>query len=676
MELLKSSKLWLKNIDFQPDRLTQHNTIIMKYLPIINFLIIHYSFLSFSVFGQFPTNQRDFSSGTFGQNNPSTNQQDQTVEIDTFGVFYLYSNNPTQEYAFDDSTLTNFFQYDPILQQGLHYAHLGNLGSAHRPLVFQPEWRRGLNIGLNQYDLYQFRAKDVKFYRLEKAYTQVYYSQGANQADGYFKGTFSRNFANGLNFSMDYKRLSQLGQSSQYPHQNGRNTGFNTGFWYHSKNNKYDAYFSYVSNSIEQEDNGGIEVEPTTTSEFSSPSSAQVFLSRETARTRYANQSFTYTHYYQLGGGSDSTGMSKRSFTLAHELAYTNAQYKFSDTNPDSTYYLHFQTNDIGLRHFIRNRKLSNTFKISTFRLRTDDNKAKKQRDLIETGLIYDINFLNQEPIDSIVNNLFLTGKINFNPNSDLRIHTYAHLGILANAGDYRLSGEFYFNLKNLGSLKAEFTNQAYTPTLIQEGFYISQQEFWKQDFKKTISTSLAGTLTIPRLRTEVSGQYHLLNNYIYFDSLSLPQQLTSPVNVLQLIVNQNFVFFNIHLDNHLVLQQTTGEVLRLPSFYSTHRLYFGGLLFKKALEAQIGAELRMNSSFFADYYQPLTGQFHLQNRQEVQFYPALAAFASLKVDKFRFFAKAENLTDLFTNKLFYQTAFYAEPIFFIRFGLSWRFIN
>lgn len=628
---------------------------------------------------QFPGNNQTggFSTGTFGQaNQGNTPPQSQEVEIDTFGVFYLYSDNPSEEYAFEDSTLFNFYQYDPILQGNLDYAHLGNLGSAHRPLVFQPIFRRGLDIGLHQYDLYQFTTDDVKYYRLEKAYTQVYYSQGADQADGYFKGTFSRNFANGLNFSMDYKRMSQLGQSTQYPHQNGRNTGFNTGFWYHAKNNKYDGYFSYVSNTIEQENNGGIAVEPATNAEFSSPSSAQVFLSNESARTRYANQTFAYTHYYKLGGGTDSLGNTKRAFTLSHEAAYTNAQYKFSDTSPDSTYYQHFQINDIGLRHFIRNRKISNAFKISTFRLRDDGTKAKKQRDLIEAGLVYDINFLNQEPIDSVVNNLFLTGKIKFNPNENLSINTYAHLGILANAGDYRLNGELFFNLKKIGSLKAEFINQAYSPTLIEEGFYVSQRSFWKQDLKKTISTSLVGTISIPKLRTDISVQNHLLNNYVYFDTLSIAQQISSPVNVLQLIVNQDFVFFNVHLDNHVVLQETAGDVIRLPRFYSTHRLYYGGMLFKNALEAQIGAEVRLNSNFFADTYQPLTGQFHLQDERAVELYPALAAFLSLKVEKFRFFIKAENLTDLLTDKFFYQTAYYAEPVFFVRFGLSWRFIN
>lgn len=602
-------------------------------------------------------------------------QEPYVEDIDTFGVFYIFADNPSQSYVFQDTGLVNFHQYSPILQQEVDFAHLGNLGSAHRPLVFQPEFRKGLDIGLHQYDLYQFKPEQVRYHRLEKAFTQISYSQGAEQSDGYIKAKFSRNFAHGVNLSIDYKKINQLGIANQYPHQNGRNTALNLGLWLQSKNKKYDGFFSYITNTIEQEDNGGLRIEPETGNvEFSSPSTAEIFLTQQQARTRYHNKNFSYTQYYKLSG----VGADQRAFTLSHQLAYDAATYKFSDTRPDSSYYLHFQVIERGLRHFIAHKKVSNTFKISTFRLRKEDKKVRQQKDLIEVGLVHDLHFLNQEPLDSTLSNLFLTGRINFNPNSNLKINTYVHLGILANAGDYRLSGELFYNLKKIGSLKIKAINQLYAPTLLEERFFVSQQNIWKNNFKKTISTSLSATLHIPKTRSTVSVQNHLLNNYIYYDTLSIPQQSEIAVNVLQLIGQQDFVLGKIHLDNSIVLQQVTGGVLRLPSFYTKHQLYFGGYLFKKALKVQIGTQLRINNDFLADTYHPLTGQFRLISQHEsgVTLYPALDAFFSMRVKTFRAFVKAENLTDLFSDQFFYQTTYYPEPVFFIRFGISWQFVN
>ncbi|MCB0563258.1 MAG: hypothetical protein KDD01_02655 [Phaeodactylibacter sp.] len=623
----------------------------------------------------FPTGSR--SSGGSGRGS----EQDE-VEVDTFEIFYFFVDNPNQEIPFSDSTLGNYFrQYDPARKRDLDYRHLGNLGSAHEPIVFEAAWRRGFDVGLNQYDLYITEGDEMPFYRVERPYSNVSYTLGSEQADGYTTAQFSRNFANGLNYSIDYKRITQLGTQSQYPNQNNRNTAFTNGLWYESRNGRYDGFFSFAANTIQQEDNGGLLREPQSQGQFSSPSSAEVFLG--TARTRHAHREFMYTHYYQFGGGQDSIRGLRRSYTIAHQATFDNSTYKYYDQYneaQDSSFYHAFPAflPDLrGTRLFFKHRKLENSLRLATFKLDSrNQDRAKNQRDLLEVGAVSSIHQIEEAGADTTINNLFLTGKYRFNPSERLRLNLYGHFGLWDNAGDYRVEGNLFFDFKKVGSLSLGAINQLYSPTLMEHRLYLSEQQIYRNDFDKTLSSTLSGTYSLPQFQLELTGRFHLLNNYVYFDTIGLAQQTGIPISIAQLIIKKGFRIGSFHLDNIVALQQATEDFIRLPSIYSKHSLYYAGKWFK-VLDVRVGFDLRFNNSFYAPYYNPVTGQFQLQDSREVEFYPATDAFFSMRVTKFRAFFKWENATAaLITDQLFYQTAYYAHPSSVFRLGIKWRFLN
>ena len=172
-------------------------------------------------------------------------------------------------------------------------------------------------------------------------------------------------------------------------------------------------------------------------------------------------------------------------------------------------------------------------------------------------------------------------------------------------------------------------------------------------------------------------GQYHLVNNFIYYDSKGNPQQTRKAINVGQLILKKEITLGPFHLNNTVILQQNADEFLRLPSFYTKHSLYVQGRIFKKLLLSQFGADFRLNSEFRPDTYQALTGQFHLQDDQIAPLYPALDIFLNFRVKSFRFFIKYENLINAFDQSQFYLlTANYPERYASLRFGISWKFKN
>ena len=641
-----------------------------------------FSFLPLLAPALLPAQQGDFPTGSRERSGSRSSGDQNEIELDTFEVFYFFADNPNQEIPFSDSTLGDYFrQYDPVRKRDLDYRHLGNLGSAHEPIVFEPAWRRGFDIGLHQYDLYMATGKEMPFYRIERPFSLVSYTLGSEQADGYTTAQFSRNFANGLNFSLDYKRITQFGTQSQYPNQNNRNTAFTNGLWYESRNGRYDGFFSFAANTIQQEDNGGLLSEPITEGQFSSPSSADVFL--ETARTRHAHREFMYTHYYQFGGGQDSIRGPRRSYTIAHQATYNNSTYKYHDDYAeaqDSFFYGAFPAflpDPRGTRLYFTHRKLENSLRLATFKLDSRNReRAKNQRDLFEVGAIHTLHRIEEAGADTSLNNLFLTGKYRFNPNERLRINLYGHFGLWDNAGDYRAEGNLFFDFRKVGNLTLGAVNQLYSPTLMEHRLNLSEQQVYRNDFDKTLSTTLSGTYSLPGFRLEVTGRYHLLNNYVYFDTLGLPRQTGIPISIAQLILKKDFQVGSFHLDNIVALQQATEDFVRLPAIYSKHSLYYAGNWFK-VLDVRVGVDLRFNNSFFAPYYNPVTGQFQLQDSREVPFYPAADAFFSMRVTKFRAFVRWENATAaLIPGELFYQTAYYAHPSAVFRLGIKWRFLN
>lgn len=647
--------------------------------------------------------QRTFSGSSTDRLSNSTTERtesefgdQQEEQPDTFGVFIFYADNPNSEVPFADTMLHRHFQqYDPARQRELDWKTLGNLGSATEPFVYQPRFHQGMDVGLHQFDLYMTRAEQLPYYRLERAFTKLDYVQGSEQADGYLKARFSRNFANGLNFSLYYDKITQLGRFDQYPNQNSRNTTFGGGMWFHSANERYDGFLSVIANTIEQEDNGGLDSLPVKGSQFDDPSSAVVLL--VDAQTRHTHREFSYKHYYRFGGKADSTGNVKRAFTLAHRLRYQSSVYKFYDeyNDSDTLFYNRFPellTDSRGARFFLTHREISNEFSLSTFKLDQiqSENAARNQRDLLEVGLLHRYNVVDMEVADSVVNNLFLTGKLNFRPGAGLQLNTSAHLGILNNAGDYRLSGELFIDLKKVGSLKIQATNQLYRPTVMQERFFLSRQLVWDRQLNATLESNLTAAYRLPWLDLEVGAGYHLINNFIYYDSTGIVRQTGVPLNITQLIVRKDFRLGRFHLDNTVALQKASEETIRLPGVFGKHSLYYTGKWFR-VLEVKLGFDARYNTAYRAHYYNPFTGQFQLQDRQEVPFYPIVDAFFSMRVTRFRAFVKYENATSLLLNDIrsdntserdvlksrsYFQTAQYLYPDAAMRIGISWRLLD
>lgn len=569
-----------------------------------------------------------------------------------------------------------FRMYDPARKHPVDYGTLGNLGAAARPMLFQLPNQLGFNVGVQSFDLYMLHPEQLGFYRNTRTFSDVFFSQGRNQFETNLNARFARTFEGGINFSLEYRSLNNLGQ---YRYQRAKHNALAAGFWV-PVGKRYQGFFIFTRNVARHQDNGGI-VSDTVfgDGQFAGPIAAEVLLPREAATSRLDDQSVQLTQHLLLAGKSDE---GKRTLRATHTIGWNQQKYKFADQGStadglgeDAAFFEpFFLVDNRGLRHFLQVDRIDNSFTINTFKTK----KAGKPSDLLAVGLSHANFKVNQEPRSFRYSNLFLTGQLAITPSERFSFTAQGALGMLNNIGEYQLKGALKLGLGKAGILMAGLQSQIRPPGLLFDQLYVSKRQIWDNDFAKPIENTLHASYELPVIGLRATGRAHVVNNYLYFDQNALPAQTTAPLQVSQLLLEENFHLGKVHFDNTIALQQPNREdVFRLPKWFSKNSVYFSGKVFKRRMQLDAGADFRINAEFRPEGYHPLSWQFHLQDELTQKPYPWLDLFMAFKVQSFRGFIRYENCyTWLDKTKVFYQTSRHALPFGALRFGIAWRFLD
>ena len=599
------------------------------------------------------------------------------IVSDTSHVYWLYPANPYQEFALEDTLLGYYFmQYDPIRKGVAPRGNLGNLGTPAVRLFYQAPYRQGFHLGLDAYDYLRKPLDSLLFYRTGQAFTRATFSQGNNQENTSLELEFGREFGENTGVSLYYNRLNNQGA---YIHQKAELSALAFGIWLKSPSKRYQAFLRYGANINQLEHNGGIEQEPTSNGLPVLAPPITISVRIESPQFRYATKEVGLLQHFRIFSTEKARGKRAGQLDIVHDFRYQQNTSKYYDENPraDSSFYGIFQVDQRGLRNYINDQSLRNAVRLHFFTsLPPDSMGIRQQRLSWEAGLTHTYHWWEQEPLDSNLNNLFATFRLKWPIGKKGVLEGNAHLGLLANAGDYRVEGRWFIPVANWGGLEAYAINQRYAPGLLEQQLTITQQVFWNNAYKPTIHTTLGGTLSAFKGNVKVSGNYHLVNFLTYFDTLGLPQQTSLPVNVIQLNAWLHLGIGPLHFENNLFLQQATQDFLRLPSYYGAHSLYVQGRVFKKVMLARIGLDLRLTGDFTPYAFQPLTGQFYLQDALYQPWQPLVDASLGFKVKKFRFLFRLENILPVLTQDYYYLVADYPVPQMGFRVGISWQFVD
>ena len=218
---------------------------------------------------------------------------------DTLPVMFTLAFAPEKRFATSDTLPDQEFRlYDPTRKGPVNYGNLGNLGTSARPLWFAPESRTGFETGFRAFNLYELRPNDLQFYRHARTYSHAYFSRGRTQRDAESWIKLSRTFAGGLNFSVNYKTINNLGA---YRFQRTKHSSLAAGIWWPVKKN-YEIFLIYASNTFQQQDNGGIsDLTFFGSANFEGMISVPVLLTEDNSKTKNSKRDLQLSQYYTFG---------------------------------------------------------------------------------------------------------------------------------------------------------------------------------------------------------------------------------------------------------------------------------------------------------------------------------------------------------------------------------------
>jgi len=160
-----------------------------------------------------------------------------------------------------------------------------------------------------------------------------------------------------------------------------------------------------------------------------------------------------------------------------------------------------------------------------------------------------------------------------------------------------------------------------------------------------------------------------------------MPHQYGKSVQIFTGDVGLDLTTPWINFENRVIIQHTTNDsILPVPLVTLQSRLYYHGSWFRRAIDAQIGVDLRYFTRYRAPVLCPASGMFATQQQTGVGNYPWMSVYTNFYVRSIhlRFFVQYQHLNHLFmrTNIDYLAMPDYPTNRDIIRAGLAWHFYN
>jgi len=252
-------------------------------------------------------------------------------------------------------------------------------------------------------------------------------------------------------------------------------------------------------------------------------------------------------------------------------------------------------------------------------------------------------------------------------------------------AGDFNVNADIRFNTypfrkarKSPLSVGANFHTDLTTPDHYEQRLLVNHFK-WDNNFGRSNTTKIGAFLDIPYWKLRLEVDYSLLTNKIYYGADRCVAQNPETMNVLSVILNKDFTFWNfLHLDNRFLVQYTSNpDVVPLPVFSMNLRWYFQFNVVKQVMQMQIGANCLYNTEWNMPGYNPNVGVFYNQQADTYGNCPYIDVFLNIQWKRACIFIKCENVNEGWPRdygKDYFSAHNYIHTQRVLKLGITWPF--
>jgi hypothetical protein len=532
-------------------------------------------------------------------------------------------------------------------------------------------------------------AEDVRYYSVATPLTELYFKSVMEQGQT-LDAFLTVNTSERLNMSIAYKGLRSLGK---YINQLSSTGNFRFTTSYFTKDERYLVNLHFVSQDMLNGENGGIVSDENFESEDAAyKNRARLEVYFKDAESFLKGYRGFVDHAFRINGTKGSNNL-----YVTHQFNYERKFFEYSQPTVVSTI-----TDAAGETYRIQ--RYGEAFVPSGI-----IDQVRYNRMYNKAGLVYENTTLGRFGFfaDDFRYNYYYGRIITLDGNqipSSLNdeinsvggqyeygkgkwkgkvLYTVAVNGPATNNAE--ASATFQINDKNQISFK--YQNQSKLPDHIYNLHQSSYRAYnWYNDFENVKINAFEAVAETQWLTASV--QLRSIKDQLYFSNdeegsndtvqIVTPKQSGEAINYLSVKVGREFRFGKFALDNTFLYQKVDQEndVLNVPQFVTRNTLYYSNHFFKRALYIQTGVTFNYFTKYYANEYNPMLGEFFVQQQKEIGNFPMLDFFINARVRQTRFFLKAEHFNSMFTGNDFYSAPHYPYRDFMIRFGLVWNFFQ
>lgn len=616
----------------------------------------------------------------------TTSAKDTIATIDQYKIISLQSDT-----TFVDTSLTIQKEYK------FNYLRKDNFGLL--PFANEGQTFNTLEFGLNKFSAYPefgFAGKhfnylevdDIKYYNVATPMTELYFKTVMEQGQ-MIDAFITLNTSERLNFSIGYRGMRSLGK---YVNQLSSNGNFKFMTSYNTANERYFLKAHFTGQDLTNGENGGItNVEDFEGEDDEFDERARLDVYSLDATSLLKGNRYFFDHYFRINSEKGANNL-----YIAHQFNYENKFFEYNQPTIVTTI----------------TTPAEGTFRVSRFgesyRSSNIKDKTRYNRMYNRIGATYENSTLGQFQffIEDFRYNYFYNRIIILGESNEIRNLLSDEFNVVGGQYVYKKNnwnGRFLFSnsisnqkMSNLdialtykfddkNNVQFQYQNISKVPNHIYNLFQSSYIDYnWSNDFKNEKINNIE--ISANTQWANASLQLSNLKDHLYFqdestvaDTLTVkPAQYAETINYISLKVSKEFKFRKWALDNTILYQETSqdDDILNVPQIVTRNTLYYSDHLFKKAMFLQTGITFSYFSKYYANDYNPVIGEFFVQNKKEIGGFPMLDFFINAKIRQTRIYLKAEHFNSSFTGNDFYSAPNYPYRDFIVRFGLVWNFFS